>query len=342
MAASDPRPQRALRLACGVTLALAAGYGLAVPLPFLAALLTANLLAMRSQALPLKAALGLPLLVMLTTGLGLLLIPLLQHTPLSGLLLIALCLFHCFRFTLRGGNALLGTFVVIGLTMITSAGTASFDLALTVIEALAKALLLAALSAILAHALFPEPADAPAPPAPAQENPLDASWIALRATLVVLPAFLLALIDPSRYLALIMKSVALGQQVCSHETRNAGRELVGSTLLGGGLALLLWSLLTLQPGLLMYCLWLLLFSLLIARRLFRLVPSRASPGFWVNSLATMILLLGQSVEDSQTGKDVYTAFAVRLALFIGVALYAWLAVHLIDRWRARRRGRVNA
>ncbi|MCY1454190.1 hypothetical protein D9M71_712380 [compost metagenome] len=105
------------------------------------------------------------------------------------------------------------------------------------------------------------------------------------------------------------------------------------------MALLLWSLLTLQPGLLMYCLWLLLFSLLIARRLYRLVASRASPGFWVNSLATMILLLGQSVEDSQTGKDVYTAFAVRLALFIGVALYAWLAVHLIDRWRARRQAR---
>ncbi|MCY1441410.1 hypothetical protein D9M71_577250 [compost metagenome] len=92
----------------------------------------------------------------------------------------------------------------------------------------------------------------------------------------------------------------------------------------------------------MYCLWLLLFSLLIARRLFRLLPSRASPGFWLNTLGTLILLLGQSVEDSQTGKDVYTAFAVRLALFIGVALYAWLAVHLIDRWRARRRGRVNA
>jgi hypothetical protein len=69
------------------------------------------------------------------------------------------------------------------------------------------------------------------------------------------------------------------------------------------------------------------------------LPGGFSPGFWVNCLATMLLLLGQSVQDSAAGEDVHRAFAIRLALFIGVALYAWLAVYLIDRWRGRRRAR---
>ncbi|WP_332673619.1 DUF2955 domain-containing protein [Aromatoleum sp.] len=334
MRAPDPRPQRALRLAGGTALALAAGFALAPPLPYVAPLLALFLLAQRNQALPLKAAIGLPLLVMLTTGCGLLLIPPLQHAPVSGLLLIALCLFHCFRYNRRGGNALLGTFMIVGLTLIAAAGASSFALAVTVIEALAKGLLLAVLAASIAHAIFPEPAAVVVPPPPAAESAFDAGWVALRATLVVMPALLVALIDPSRYLPLIMKSVSLGQQVCSRDTRDAGRELVGATLLGGALAMLFWSLLGIQPKLWMFFLWTLLFVLLLARRLYRLLPGRASPGFWLNCMATLVLLLGQSVEDSAAGKDVYRAFAIRLALFIGVALYAWLAVSLIDRWRA--------
>ena len=106
-------------------------------------------------------------------------------------------------------------------------------------------------------------------------------------------------------------------------------------------ALILLVPLALFMGLLglLFFLWTLLFVLLLARRLYRLLPGRASPGFWLNCLATLLLLLGQSVEDSAAGKDVYTAFAIRLALFVGVALYAWLAVYLFDRWRGRRRAR---
>ena len=226
MSVRDPRPRRALRLAGGTALALAAGFALAPPLPYVAPLLALFLLAQRNQALPLKAAIGLPLLVMLTTGCGLLLIPPLQHAPVSGLLLIALCLFHCFRYNLRGGNALLGTFMIVGLTLIAAAGASSFALAVTVIEALAKGLLLAVLAAILAHAIFPEPAAAAAQPPPA-ESRLDAGWVALRATLVVMPALLLALIDPSRYMPLIMKSVSLGQQVCGGFKIGDGSCVVG-------------------------------------------------------------------------------------------------------------------
>ncbi|WP_137886243.1 DUF2955 domain-containing protein [Pseudomonas sp. 2FE] len=335
----EPRSQRALRLASGTALCLAASFGLNLPIPFLAPLLTLFLLASLNRPLPLKAGLGLALMVMLTTGSGLLLIPLLRYAPLSGVLLVGLCLFLAFRYGLRGGNPLVATFLVVGLTLISAAGTTDFGLAVMVIGALVKGLLLAVLAVMLSHWLFPEPANAPATPVPAKLAPAEAGWIALRAALVVLPAFLLALIDPASYLPIIMKSVSLGQQSCTTKARDAGRELLGSTLLGGLLAILFWCALSLFVQLWMFFLWMLLFGLLVARKLYALSPTRQSPGFWLNTQATLIILLGQSVQDSAAGKDVYSAFAVRMGLFIAVTLYACLMVHLLDQ---RRRVRQHA
>jgi uncharacterized membrane protein (DUF373 family) len=42
------------------------------------------------------------------------------------------------------------------------------------------------------------------------------------------------------------------------------------------------------------------------------------------------------VQDSFVGKDVYTAFAVRMGLFIVVTLYACLMVYLLDQRRRVR------
>src|SRR4030095_15391360 len=82
------------------------------------------------------------------------------------------------------------------------------------------------------------------PPRPAGQRPVartvtleQARWMALRATVIVMPVFVLALTDPSTYLAAIMKTVTLGQQAADTDARNAGRELVGSTVAGARLAL---------------------------------------------------------------------------------------------------------
>ena len=325
-----PRAQRALRLATGTALCLAGSFGLGLPIPFIAPVLALLLLATVNRPLPFKAGIVLAVVAMLTTGVGLLLIPVLRYYPVSGVLLVGVCLFLVFRFGLRGGNNLIVTFLVIGLTMISSAGVAEFDLAAMVIGALVKGLLLAVLVVAVSHWLFPDPPNAPSPP-PAPLLPAEeVSRVALRATLIVLPAFLLAMIDPASYLPIILKAVGLGQQ-SSTTARNAGRELVGSTLLAGVLAVLFWSALSLFVHLWMFFLWMLLFGLILARKLSALSPTRLSPGFWLNSLITMIILLGQSVQDSLAGKDVYTAFAVRMGLFMLVTLYACLMVYLLDQ-----------
>lgn len=331
------RRRRALRLAWGTALCLVASFGLGLPVPILAPVFAVLLLAMRAQPLPLRAAPMLAALVLLSCGSGLLLIPLLRHAPFSGVLLVGAGLFLVFRYALRGGNGLLANLLVIGLTMIAAAGTSDFTLALSVVEAMAKGMLLATLSTAVAHALFPEPSEVVAPPSPPLPNAEDVGWIALRATLIVMPAFVLAMIAPDRFMPLIMKSVSLGQQAGETHARHASRELIGSTLLAGLLAILLWGALSLFVHLWMFFLWLLLFTLWQGRRLYAAVATRRSPAFWVSCLTTMLILLGQSVQDSAGGQDVYRAFAVRMALFLAVSLYASGMLVWIDSRRVRTR-----
>lgn len=326
----DPRGPRALRLATGTALCLAISFGADLPIPMIAPVLGLFLLASMNRPLPFKAGLGLIVVALLTTAIGLLLSPVLRYYPASGVLLIGLGLFLAFRYGMRGGNSLVSLFLVIGLTMISAAGTLDFRLAATVIEALIKGLIVAVLVMGICHGLFPEPSSAPPAPAPAVLPKPEASRMALRATLVVLPAFLLALTDPLGYMPIIMKSVSLGRQTCVTAGRGAARELLGSTLLGGVLAVLFWCALSLCVSLWMYFLWMLLFGLVGARKLYRLSPTRHPPSFWLNTLATLVILLGQSVQDSAAGKDVYTAFAVRMGLFIAVTLYACLMLRVLE------------
>jgi len=335
--ARAPRVQRPLRLAVGTALCLAIGFGLALPIPMLAPVLGAFLLATVNRPLSFQAGVALTLVVTLTTGCGLLLVPVLRYYPFSGVLLVGLGLFLTFRHGLRGGNNLVATFLAMGLTMIPAAGVFDFGLAVQVVSALAKGMLAAVMVFTLCHWLFPEVDNAPAPAAAALPG-AQATWIALRAALVVLPAFLLALTDPAGYIPVIMKAVSLGRQSCTATARDAGRELLGSTLLGGLLAVLFWCTLSLFVHLWMFFLWMLLFALLVARKLYRLSPTRLPPGFWLNTLVTLIILLGQSVQDSAAGKDVYTAFAVRMALFIGITLYAWMMVFWLERRHGARPG----
>jgi hypothetical protein len=339
MRTQPSRPgQRALRVASGTALALAVSFALDLPIPVVAPVFTVFLLATQTRPLSLKAALALAVVVAGTTGSGLVLVPLLRYYPLSGVLLVGLSLFLSFRFGLRGGNNLVATFLAAGLTMISAAGVADQQLAATVVGALVKGVLLAVLVSVVSHALFPEPPGAPSQAA-ARALPRDeAARIALQAALVVMPAWLLAMSDPASYMPIIMKSVSLGRQSCTTSARGAARELLGSTAMGGLLAMAFWFALRLFVNIWMFYLWMLLFGLLAGRKLFRLSPTRFSPGFWVNSLVTMIILLGQSVQDSAAGKDVYRAFAVRMGLFLAVTVYAWFMLQLFNTRHARDEG----
>ncbi|MGB5496202.1 MAG: DUF2955 domain-containing protein [Sedimenticolaceae bacterium] len=329
--------RRVYRLSLTMALALAAAYGLALPLPFLAPVFALLLTAAPGPPPGPKGLFGLILLLVITLGVGVLLIPLLQNYALTGVLLVAVGLYFSTYLTVHRGKALIGTFLTIGFTLISAAGTLDFGLAILVIKALVLGIAVAVVCQWIVYPWFPEhQATARARKAEPPDTP-QSNWIALRAALIVLPAYLLALTNPAAYLAIIMKSVSLAQQSSAVSARDAGRELLGSTLLGGCFASLFWLALKIQPNLWMFFLWMLLFGVYFAAKMFGVFASRLPASFWLNVTLTMLILLGPAVEDSANGKDVYQAFVVRMGLFVAVTLYAWLALHLLEQLRMRRR-----
>jgi hypothetical protein len=319
-----------------MALALAGAYAWEFPLPYLAPLFALLLTAKPGPPVGPKGLLGLMLVVSITLGVGLLLLPLLTYYPFSAVLIVGLGLYVSAFLTIAKGKALFGTLLTVGFTMISAAGTLDYQVASTVVVALLLAIGLAVACSWLVYPWFPEPEAGQGGASPPMPSDIDASWIALRSALVVWPVYLLVLTNPAAYLPIIMKSVSLGQQVSSISARDAGRELLGSTFLAGLLAMAFWFLLGLATNLWMFFLWMLLFGVYLAGKLYGVIPGRYPASFWQNVILTMIILVGPAVEDSISGKDVYAAFAVRMGLFIAVTLYAWLAIALLEWWRCRR------
>ena len=327
--------RRIFRLSSVMALSLAFAYALQLPLPFIAPLFALMLTAPPAPPMGLKSLFGLLLVVLITLGIGLLLIPLLMHYPITAVLVVALGLYFSFYLTVNMGKGLVGALLTVGFTLISAAGTVSFSLAITVIQSLIVGISLAVLCHWLIYPWFPEdPTPVVQPPAKSS-IPEQSSWIALRGVLIVLPVYLLALTNPSMYLAIIMKAVALAQQSSLIDAKSAGRELLGSTLLGGCFAILFWMLLGISVNLWMFFLWMLLFGVYFSSKIYQLIPTRFPASFWLNVVMTLLIVLGPAVEDSVNGKDVYAAFFGRMGLFIAVTLYAWLAVYLLESLRTR-------
>lgn len=325
-----------LRLAIGLALAVLVAYGLALPMPFVACLLAVMVLCKPGPPIPMSKGAAIALLLAVLVLAGVVMVPLLEHYALSGVLLTGAALYGLFFFGIRTANPLT-LILVVSFTLIPVAGVADQALVSVLSVAVSVGVLLGIVVSGVSHAFFPDP---PAPLGERQGRPTisreTAGWIALRATVIVVPVFVLALSDPSFYLAAIMKTVALGQQAGSAKARSAGRELVGSTLMGAWMALLVWFGLSVWPNLWMLMLWMSGAALWSGARIFGLKASAFPPSFWTNALLTLLILLGPAIEDSANGKDVLAASAVRVVLYVGVSLYAWATVWVLERWRASR------
>jgi hypothetical protein len=321
-------------------LSLAIAYGLKFPLAFLAPLFAVMLTATPGPPIPVKGMIGLVLIMFITMGVGVLLIPLLFHYPFTAVLLVTLGLYFSFYLTINKGKLLIGTFLTIGFTLISALGTVNFGLAVELIKALALALALAIICQWLVYPWFPED-----PAIASQDKPTDigaeqCNWVALRATIIILPVYILVLINPTFYVPIMMKGVSLAQQSSTMTAQNAGRELLGSTFLAGLFAILFWILLGIFTHLWMFFLLMLLFGIYFSSKIYQLLPTRFPASFWLNVVITMLILLGPAVGDSDTGKDVYKAFFIRMSLFIVVTLYAVYAVYLLEYLRGRHRTQV--
>ena len=328
-----------LRLTFGLGLAVLVAYGFAFSLPFVVCLMSILVLCKPGPPLPLKKGLVIAVIFAALLTSGVLMVPLLEHYAWSGVLITGTTLYGVFFVGLLRANPLTMV-LVLSFALIPVVGVADQAIVGSLSMTLSIGILIGTLVSGASGALFPNPpnrvTNRPVPTGATHEV---AHWFALRATVIVMPVFVLALINPSLYVAAIMKTVALSQQAGDVDARSAGGELVGSTLMGAFIAAVVWLGLSLHPDLWMLTLWLMGAALWTGSGIFGTRPTSFRPSFWSNALITMLILLGPAIEDSASGKSVLKASAIRTALFVVVALYAWGAVWTLERWRdSRRRG----
>jgi hypothetical protein len=326
-----------LRLTLGLGLAVLVAYGFALPMPFVVCLMSILVLCKPGPPLPLGKGVIIAAIFAALVACGILMVPLLENYALSGILLTGTILYGVFFMGLVRANPLTMV-LVISFALIPVAGVADQAIVGMLSMTLAIGILTGTLVSSVSSALFPDqPVRAANRPPPASVSHQAARWIALRGMVIVMPVFVLALTNPSLYVAAIMKTVALGQQAGDVDARSAGSELVGSTLMGALMAAVVWLGLSLHPNLWMLSLWMMAAALWAGSGIFRTRPTSLRPSFWSNALITMLILLGPAIEDSANGKNVLHASAVRTGLFVAVALYAWGTVWVLERWRNSKR-----
>ncbi|MFZ4687600.1 MAG: DUF2955 domain-containing protein [Polymorphobacter sp.] len=328
--------RRCLRLAFGVAVAAAVAYGKGWPMGYLVVVLTATLLIVPMPPPGVKPTLMLLVLTLLTCGWGLLLGPVLTYVPVAGVLLMMIGIAGASALATRPATAVVASLVILGNTIVAVVAAQSSAAAVALVLLLVLAVVVGVIIAHIAHALFPEDG-AMAPPAPPVLPPGTAQWVGLRSALIMLPPMLLALNNPASYIMLLMKGAQLSQQVQATATRDMARELVLSTAVGGGAAMLIWWLLGLWPVLPVLALLFALLALALARPLYGVVATRHRFSFWQNAVVTMIIIIGPAVEDSANGTDIQRQMLTRIATFMALALYAAVMVHTLDAARARKR-----
>ena len=336
--------RRVFRLSFCIALSLAIAYALALPLPFLCPIFTLLLTLKPAPPIGFKAMLETLAIVVSSLAVGLLLSPMLVHYPATALVIVACGIYFSSHLILIAGKTLNGTFLTFGITLVSAAGVFDFALSAALIIGLSLALVVAVFCQWMVYFWFPEnvavidnvKTDKPADKDHKPDDYAQLNWVAIRSILIIMPAYLLLLTNPTAYLAVVVKAISLGRQASTLHARDAGRELMGSTFMGGFFAIVFWFMLDLVTTLWMFVCWMLIFSVYFAGKMYGVFASRYPPSFWFNALITMMILLGPAVADSAGGKDVYAAFAVRMGQMVFVTLYAWLAIYLIEFIRYHR------
>ena len=337
---------RTLRLALGTAISLWFSQFVGWNMSFVAPVITMFILALPLPAPKFKSGM---LFALVMTGCmygGTLLMPTLVNQPLVGLLLVVLALFWSFYYTAKGGSAILGTFATLGIALTAAVGSVDIDAVFVLANSIGFATIVGILFVWLAYAILPDsaahdampPGSAPAKPAAEPPDLAEARWSAFRSLLIVFPVALWFLLSSAStaYLPVMLKVASMGQQTTNEGTRQAAHSLIASTIIGGILAVIGWNLLSIAPTLSVYALFIALVGLFIGPRVFKGLGMQPDGGTWSYAYLTMIVILAPAVMDSASGAPAGAKFWDRLLMFGGTAVYALVAVYVVDAFRRER------
>ena len=268
----DPAARRILRLAIGVTLALAISQAINWSANSIAPIITAGLLTLPLPAPSLRLALAIVGKILLSLVVGVFLLVPAVEQPMLGLLLVGGLLFAAsYAASLSKIGPLDFTLLTLGLLIIPALGATNIHLGIGV----AKGVFLSSLAVFpcvwVAYAILPEPLfhKIPVPP-PAFDSQRDAAVHALRPVVVVMPVYLWFFLGSDTYLyaVVLLKAVLIAQQAENSKGWQLAKDELLATVLGGTMAVIIWELLSIWPTLLWYVVLTFLSALIMGQRIF--------------------------------------------------------------------------
>jgi hypothetical protein len=269
------------------------------------------------------------------------LLPVLTHQPIAGMLLLIAGCFWCFYYSASGGSPILGSFLTMGLAIVAAVGSDSVDAVIAVNQAVTLNAVIAISILWLALALWPDiPSDSakkarPEVEAPSREAAIRSAW---RSTAIVLPiiVFFLFYSGSASYLVVMIKVASMGQQAENDKTKEVGKSLLMSTVIGGIAAVIMWNVMSIWPSLVLYVLMVVLAGLLMGRKIFQGQGMAPAAGVWSYAFLTMLVIIAPAVTDGIGGDAAAIKFFDRILMMGWATVYGVAAVYVFDAfWRGK-------
>jgi len=337
---------RVLRLALGTALSLWISQAIGWSISYIAPIITMSLLAMPMPRPKPKFFVVVVLALVVSVYGSFILLPMLLHQTAVGILLLTLALFHSFYFSARGGAAVVGTLVTIGLAVTVAVGSVSVDALLAVASGLTIGAAVGAFVAFVSHLLIVDPVETlVAKQATAEKDKPAATPLriarrnAMRSLMIVLPIaiwFLFSIASASN-VAVMIKVAAMGQEAANQKAYDAAKSLIMSTLIGGVAAVIGWNVLSIWPSLMIYTLLIGLAGLIFGPRIFSGKGLQQNGATWSYAFLTMIVVLAPAVLDGDYGSSADESFYSRLLMFVWATLYGVGAIYIFEAfWPSKR------
>jgi len=326
---------RMLRFAFGVTFSCALAYGINWPLAFLMPVFSAMLLAMPLPKPSLSASFNNMMSTLKAFAIGLAFSLFFLQFPIAYLLMLALVLFHLYYYLNRGGSfwfTLMSMIAILVLPMIANSheGLAvSFSVGFVYSSWLTIAMIW------LAHFVFPDPTFTQFPVKPKYNNSYSkiAALTALKSTLVVFPIAAIfityGLID---YLLVMIFSAIFILKPDLAQGKEAGKNSLVSTLLGGVFAWLFYWLIVAVPEFYFYLLLLFTTTLFFGRHIFS--GSNMAKYYSSGFIALLVIVNSAMAADSNFN----AILAQRILLISTATAYIISSLRVLERFWFKTNG----
>jgi uncharacterized membrane protein YccC len=330
---SDARIVRTLRFALGVWAASLLAFVVQWPLFFLTPVLAAFFL-----SLPLPAPTGWNAVrvfwqIVAAFALGLVFSQFLLAYPMVFLVALGLALFHSYYRLNRGGSVLFAVVSLIALLLLPMLALSHQAVSEGAANWFVVSAGLAVLTYLLAHRLLPDPDGTRGLPPGRGFKPdysPPAARAALKSTLAVMPIALLFLTMQltGEILVMIFAAIfSLSPQAA--KGREAGLNSLTSTLIGGGVAVLLYALIVAVPSIWFFAVLLAITVLGFGAAIF---SGRPYAKYMASAMIAVLILIGGAM-----GEDVDFAdkLATRIVLIGLATLWVVGALRLLEHWLDR-------